>query len=364
MNRLTVSLFAAAALLGATSPSARADVAALSLRTGGFAISVSAQDSDSADEPEPAQVEPKATIEPSPIAMDADPDARAFVPDVYPSRPAAARAAALQWSRSDPRRWKTPPTRVRVMSDDQSLFTPIQEGIRARWPTLRVEPCDGTLCGNGSAPSNEAWLYVTLPKGAVALRCAGWSDSAASADYVDKPWVANFADYVGRAPGRWVVTHSDFDSPAVTAADAAREARAAAVDEVVPLVVGRMRDAAKFSRDGIRRAVEAQLLGHRLVTDRFPQKFERPYGTLYRETVLIDASDPQVDALARDVRRSLQAERTARLGGLAGAGAVLLVTYALYRFANAFTRGYFTWSLRTAAAVVAAGAVVLIVAVA
>ena len=43
---------------------------------------------------------------------------------------------------------------------------------------------------------------------------------------------------------------------------------------------------------------------------------------------------------------------------------MLLVTYALYRFANAFTRGYFTWSLRTAAAVVAAGAVTLLVAAA
>ena len=51
----------------------------------------------------------------------------------------------------------------------------------------------------------------------------------------------------------------------------------------------------------------------------------------------------------------LDAERQTRVGGIAGAGAVLLVVYALYRLANAFTRGYFTWSLRTAAALAAAG---------
>jgi hypothetical protein len=36
------------------------------------------------------------------------------------------------------------------------------------------------------------------------------------------------------------------------------------------------------------------------------------------------------------------------------------VVYALYRFANSFTRGYFVWSLRTAAAVAATAVVVLV----
>ena len=37
-----------------------------------------------------------------------------------------------------------------------------------------------------------------------------------------------------------------------------------------------------------------------------------------------------------------------------------LVVYALYRLANGFTRGYFVWSLRTAAAVAATAGIVLL----
>ena len=52
---------------------------------------------------------------------------------------------------------------------------------------------------------------------------------------------------------------------------------------------------------------ERHLAGDRLVRDRFPQKFERPYGSLYREALLIDSSDEQLDPLARNVRASLPA---------------------------------------------------------
>jgi hypothetical protein len=364
MNRLTLL---AAAALGLAAAGARADSAALSVNAGGFGVSVVADDASGVEirttpRAAPAPAAPPAVEAPA-VALDADADARAFVPDVYPSRFDAARAAAIQWARFDPRRWDHLPNRVRVTSEDPSLFTPIAEGLRARVPNLRVEPCDGTLCRSEAAPPTEAWLYVSLPKGGgVSIRSVGWSDHIASARYVDKPWAANFADFCSRTPGRWILARSDPDHPATSPGEAAGRARASAAEQVAPLVSGRLPH--RYDRGDVRRVVEQRLRGDRMIHDRFAQAYERGYGTLYREAVLVDALDPRLDEMARDVRHALDADHHARVGGLAGAGAVLLVVYALYRLANAFTRGYFTWSLRTAAAVVAAGAVTMIVALA
>jgi hypothetical protein len=363
MNRLPLVIVAALGFAAA----ARADSASLSVNAGGFGVSVVADDRTGlAVEANPLPPEPARHAEPAPhpqpVAIDADTNVRPFIPDVYPSRPEAARAAATQWAKFDPRRWNNPPSRVRVMSDDMSLFTPVAEGLRAQVPTLRVEPCDGTLCRSQAAPSDEAWLYVTMPKGGVAVRAVGWSDHIASAQFVDKPWAANFNDFCTRTPGRWIVGRSDLNDPATFPTEAAERARVAAAEQVAAIVSGRLPH--RYDRGDVRRIVEQRLRGDRMVYDRFAQRYDRGYGTLYREAVLIDASDARVDEMARDVRHVLDSERQTRVGGIAGAGAVLLVVYALYRLANAFTRGYFTWSLRTAAALAAAGAVTLIVALA
>ena len=352
MNRLTASLFAAAAL-GCLAAPASADRASMSVTAGGTHITLAVDDAPGG-----------ATGSwPVPVAVAPDPEPNPFIPDVHPSREEAARAAAAGWARTESRRWERPPRRVRVMCDDPALFVPVHEGLRARVGDVGVEPCDGALCA-GTPPASEAWLYVSHAGTAVTVRAKGWSDAVAAAAFVDKPWVANYAGFITRTPGRWIVARSDPGRPAGSAGEAASLARRAALGDVVSRVTARMPDPGRFDRNRIDRLVESRLVSDRLVHDRFPQKFERPYGSLYQEAVLIDASDAKMDSLARDVRRALEAERRARVGGVAGAGAVLLVVYALYRFANAFTRGYFTWSLRTAAAAVAAGAVTLIAAVA
>jgi (2Fe-2S) ferredoxin len=362
MNRLNVFTVAVAlaAASGWPASSAKADRALMSVHAGGVALTIGA-----ADDGEQATIASGDAVVDVGSNVGPDLNIRPFIPDVYPSRADAARALGERWAATAVRPGERQPARVRVMSDDPSLFVPVREGVRAKVDKLRVEPCDGTLCREQSAAPGEAWLYVTLPGGnELSIRSAGAWDAAATAAYIDKPWVSNFAGFLARTPGHWLVAHSDSDRPATSPAEAAEQARGAAVDQVTPMVMARMRNVRRYDAGSVRRIVERHLAGDRLVRDRFPQKFERPYGSLYREALLIDSSDEQLDPLARTVRASLDAERQSRLGGLASAAAVLLVTYALYRFANAFTRGYFTWSLRTAAAVVAAGAVVLIVAVA
>src|SRR5687767_13603555 len=136
MNRLTASTFAAAALVAVLSPSARADRATLSVQAGDVGIILAADDGAVSSSPSLSDT----------VMIEADPDPNPFLPDVYPSRAQAARAAAVAWTKIDPRRWEQPPARIRVMSDDQSLLAPVLEGIRARVPKVRVEPCDGSLC--------------------------------------------------------------------------------------------------------------------------------------------------------------------------------------------------------------------------
>ena len=362
MNRLNV--FSVAVALAATSGwlagAAKADRASMSVHAGGVALTIGAD-----DDGEPATIASGDAVVDVGSEVGPELNTRPFIPDVYASRADAARALGERWAAAAVRPGERQPARVRVMSDDPSLFVAVREGLRARFDKLRVEPCDGTLCREQKAAAGEAWLYVTLPAGdTLAARSSGAWDAAVSTAYVDKPWVSNFASFLAKGGGNWLVAHSDFERPAASPDEAAEQARSAAADRVAQLVVARLSRPGHYDPASVRRVVEQRLLAGQIVTDRFPQKFERPYGSLYRESLLIDASDDQLDPLAGDIRASLDAERQSRLGGLASAAAVLLVTYALYRFANAFTRGYFTWSLRTAAAVVAAGAVVLIVAVA
>jgi hypothetical protein len=360
MNRSCFAiLVAACSMVAAASSGALADEASLIFGAdeGGFSVHAKADEGHATvDAPDVAR---EVDLGES-VGQVSDP----FVPDVYPSMREAARALGGRWARqvSGARRQK--PAAVRVMADDPALYAPVEQAVREGLRGVRVERCDGRLCKDHTdVPADEAWLYVELPDddGTISLRTTGAAGTTLSSRFVEKTWVWNFSRYAAEHPGRWLVARSDPDRPAGTPSEAAREARGDAARELVPLVAARV---GRCDPAEIRRIVERHVLGDQLVHDRFPQAYERPYGKLYREAVLIDASDRVLDRLSTDVRGSIHAERQARMRGFVGAGAVLLVTYALYRFANAFTRGYFTWSLRTAAAVVAAGAVTLIVAVA
>jgi hypothetical protein len=255
-------------------------------------------------------------------AGDAASDTDPFVPDVYPSKAEATRAVIRRWKRE---------------SDDALIAMPCVE------------------VSNDAPDAGTVEMAHAVP-GAVL-----------SARFVEKPWLCDFAGFVSKNPGgRWVVGRTDPRRPATSAAEAARAARTAAVEEVSQLVRSRLPERLR-RRDGgrIRDAVEASLVdGGDLVVDRFPQKFDRGYGTLYREAVLIDASDAKLASVVKEVTGSIREHRQYRTRAFIGSGAVLLVILGIYRLANAFTRGYFTWSLRTTAALIAVVAVAMWVAVA
>jgi hypothetical protein len=92
---------------------------------------------------------------------------------------------------------------------------------------------------------------------------------------------------------------------------------------VAAIVSGRLPH--RYDRGNVRRVVEQRLRGDRMVYDRFAQRYDRGYGTLYREAVLVDASDAALDESPADVRPTLDASTTPAVSGMVGAGALLLV---------------------------------------
>ena len=297
-----------------------------------------------------------------------------FVPDVYASQVEAARGLGELWVRRAAEKWDEP-DRVKVYCCDPRVYAAVAEGIRSRLGDATVEKARAEECPDGfhdgKPGDDEAWVLVDVTAtekrvgptgpfagGDVVISSRGASDATVSARYVEKPWLASppVLNVSGR---RYVVGRSDPYKPAMSEAEAARAARRAAVDEVVAMVRPRVGQAGADER-WLRRSVEEKLAAGQFEVDRFPQRYDRRVGSIWREAVLLDVSPQNLSMLAGQLSREYRAERQNWLTSTASALGVLLVVYALYRLANAFTRGYFVWSLRTAAVVIATGGLVLL----
>lgn len=338
-----------------------------------------------------------------------------FIPDVYPSQAQAARGLGELWAKRAVENGAEAPASIRIYCCDPALYASVVEGMRTRLAETRIEKAPPQQCPDGYSDGRpapgEAWVRLdaagdaappradrTARAGRVApvarplryadhrdnhrahdgnsggergaaavtltLNSRGATDATASTRYSDVPWVANPGQWSGGGTRRYVVGRSDPLRPAMSEAEAAAAARRAAARELFPLVRARVpRNGPRGANDHwLAQRIEQELGRGRLVVDQFPQKFERPSfgGATWREAVLVDASHRAMDDLARSIINGRAAEKQSWLMTAASAAAVLLVTYTLYRLANGFTRGYFVWSLRTAAALVATAAVVLV----
>jgi hypothetical protein len=309
-----------------------------------------------------------------PVAV-AAPPGEPFAPDVYPSEHEAARGLGELWVTRAAERWQREPATIRLYCCDPALYAAAASGIRSRLPQARVEKARPGECPagfhEGQPGDGQAWIAVdtspaaisvtpkkaTVSTGTLSLESKGAADAAVSAKFVEKAWLANFAAFSHGQPGRWIVGRSDPLRPAMTEGEAARAAREAAATQLFDLVRPRL---AGSDEGWLRRRLEAKLAGGGYVVDQFPQKFDRRFGSTWRGAVLVDASPENLNRISHELFIEHRAQRKSVFVSAASAGGVLLVTYSLYRLANAFTRGYFVWSLRTAAAVVASVAVVLI----
>ena len=162
---------------------------------------------------------------------------------------------------------------------EESGATDDENPIRGGTLTLKVDPMPADLPSQSAGPMSER--------------------------FIEKPWLADFAGFVTARPeGRWLIGRSDPLRPALTPGEAAARpgSRRSTRSYGSSRRKWHVRSARTTTR--LRRAVLAHLVdGGDLVADRFPQAFDRGYGTVYREAVLINASDKALQPLVAEVLR-------------------------------------------------------------
>jgi hypothetical protein len=169
--------------------------------------------------------------------------------------------------------------------------------------------------------------------------------------FVDKPWAADWSAYTNRTRENVLAGRSA--SPCTSAAEAESAARRSAAAALLPLVRQQLTQEYSGRRvlnDAVlTEMIESNLRSRELIRDRFTQRYTRPYGDVYFATVMVDASQPTVNAIVRDSMQ--QAERRIQRGvGIVLAFLLLLaITTIGYVLLNWLTKGYFIWRLRFAA---------------
>jgi len=182
-----------------------------------------------------------------------------------------------------------------------------------------------------------------------------------STRFVSKPWAANFAQYAASA-GKPVVRAGS--APVASFEQAQDEAFERAAQQLVPYFESLMKTNPGDNRQFLRQGILAELRKGKLILDRFPQRFDRSYGNLWREQMLIDASEQAIKPLAGAISAQMIEDRSearqtwwnlfATLGGMA------VLIFAVYLVLNAATKGYYTWVLRVLALLAVVAALVVI----
>ncbi len=187
-----------------------------------------------------------------------------------------------------------------------------------------------------------------------------------SARYAEKPWVVDYSAFVAGQSGRaWVLGASP--RLAASPAEAEQLALSAAAAQLRPKVEARLvervgRQALPRAEDELVDLIRERLTESGAVTDRFIQSFDRPYGRVWRQAVLVDAGGPAVEALVAKSAQELAAQRRGERHTLISITALIGVILLTYLGLNVVTKGYFVWPLRVLAVGAIAGGVLLILA--
>jgi len=210
------------------------------------------------------------------------------------------------------------------------------------------------LEGRVDRTASPAEAEVTDAAGLLRSMSAGTTRPAPTS----KPWIDDFAGFVSSHPGRWIVGRSAV--PCLSEPEAARAAQADAARQITPLIVSGLpvhaSDAATIE---VRMESDLQSAGSQ--TDRLAEQFTRPYGTVWTESVLIDASQQRLDELSGRYATELAAKDARMSNWRLTAAVVVGAAWLFYFLLNAVTKGYFTVRLGAVAATITAAAIVLVV---
>jgi hypothetical protein len=186
------------------------------------------------------------------------------------------------------------------------------------------------------------------PDAAAALR------SLSGPSHPTKPWIDDFAGFSAGHPGQWIVGRCA--RPCLSPAEAEQSARTDAARAVYAIAADRIGSRERW----LARRVLSDVQAGELAADDLVERFDRPYGTVWTDTVLLDASPARLDTLVDRYRGTLRVRRAALAALRLGAVALTLGAWLAYLVLNLLTRGYFTLRLRVAAATITALALLVL----
>jgi hypothetical protein len=307
--------------------------------------------------------------EPQPVFVEMS---DAFPPDVYPSKPSAVRALAAQLPTKIVQINDDPQELRLALGDDRALAAPISDALRRHFP--RVEITESAQ--DNDAPSErQVVIRMTItteppkpprrtPKGTVQLTLAAASRATSiSTKFTECPWADDLAGYINDHPGHtWIVARSS--APCLSPGDSARVAETEAATALASLIQRQFpASAAPVSLEDSDALLLSDIRRSLPVKDRFVQRFQRPYGNVWSESILLDASPQWIEEVQRRHVYSMHTRHT-RMGTIVGStGVVLAAILVAYLFVNAVTQNYFTGRLRFAAILSAMIAVVVAIGV-
>lgn len=283
----------------------------------------------------------------------------ALLANQYPSRKTAIDAMTAQICDRITESGKTTPDVVQINgSADAGDLQSLADAITLRWPAAKVDIASGT-------PSHLSYdresLYLSLIDShrsntgdiEISYSLEGRSRSL-STSYSDHPWAADLANFLSDHAGQtWIIGHSN--KAALNQAEAERMARQDAARQVEQFV--RQQLEATNSRLGMPVAMGKSL--NLPISDRFVQRFHRPYGDFWSEAVLVEVPHNYAESIHHQqiaaIQRHVDHARHA-LPPLAIALLTILVGYAVL---NGLTQSYFTGRLRALAVLLSFGVIVV-----
>lgn len=172
-----------------------------------------------------------------------------------------------------------------------------------------------------------------------------------------KQWIDDFDRFCIDHPGRWIVGRCP--GPCLSQQEAEQAARTNAAQTVWALVPARLRNAEDAG--ALKRFLTAAIATGGLQADCLAEEFDRPYGTVWTESVLLDASPQKLNSFLAGYERAWRNRQHLLAAVRVAALALVAAAWLMYIFLNAVTKGYFTTRLRLGAAAVTAAALVLFI---
>lgn len=190
-----------------------------------------------------------------------------------------------------------------------------------------------------SASAIATATTATESDAAVALRTLDHNASQPT-----QPWIVDFAEFASAHPGQWVIGRCR--QPCLSQAEADRMAH----DDATHGLLAALQNQTPAGRGADLmwrlQKLSADVRAGELDSGRLVEKFNRPYGTVWTETVLLDLSPERLQPLLAGYDAAWARHQIGV--GILRTGAIFALVgfWVLCLLANVLTRGYFAGRLR------------------